>query len=69
MHLGFDAASAVVAAQSSPERTTEVFRSHSASLRAAAPVVIAFHGLAALQREMTAWAPRSAMLPWHFQVS
>ena len=26
MHLGFDAASAVVAAPSSPERTTEVFR-------------------------------------------
>ena len=61
MPLRFDAAPAVVAAPSSPERRPRYFDARRASLRAAAPAVAAFDGLAFLRGGMTAAAPRSAL--------
>ena len=81
--VGFDAASAVVTApsiarQAHPQDAAERGRqsarpkrvdARKASLRAIAPVVSGFHGLAFLRGGMTAAAPRSAMASWHFLVS
>jgi hypothetical protein len=45
------------------------FDARRASLRAMAPVMAGFQGLAFLRGEMTAWAPRSAMALWQLRVS
>ena len=70
MHFGFDAASAVGTAPSSPERTAEVFRRPQGRVAGDCTWRLpAFHGLAFLCCGMMATAPRSAMASWHFLVS
>ena len=54
VHLGFDTAPAVISAPSSPQGTAQVSGSIHASLRALAPALVGFHGLAFLRGGMTA---------------
>ena len=83
MHLRFDAAPAVIAApsiarqahpQDAAERGRQMarpkrFDARRASLRAIAPAVSGFQGLAFLRGGMIAAAPRAAMASWHLRVS
>lgn len=70
MHLGLDAASAVISAPSSPDRTSRVFfDARRASLRTTAPAVFGFHGFALLRGRTMAWAHRSSMASRHISGS
>ena len=69
VHLRFDAASAGCPVQFSQMARTRYFDARSASLRAIAPAVVGFQGLAFPRGRMTACALRSAIASWHLRMS
>ena len=70
MHLGFDADSAVISAPSSPDGAAQrPLCLQTASLRAIAPSLVGFQGLAFLRGGISAWESQAAIASWHLRVS